>query len=141
MSSLQSLIRLHRFQLDERRRQLADLDQLATKLRQERQRLDVEQQVEQTVAAQSIEAAQTYGTYARSLIERRRRLDQSLAEVEQQIAQAREALAEAFQEVKRYEITADNRERQQRQKLARRQQALMDELGLDRHARRKAQEG
>ena len=120
MSTLQSLIRLHRFQLDERRRQLADLDQLATKLRQERERLDVEQQVEQSIAAQSVEAGQTYGTYARTLIERRRRLDQSLAEVEQQIVQARDGLAEAFQEVKRYEITADNRDRQQRQKLARR---------------------
>ncbi len=140
MSALDSLIRLHRFQLDERRRQLADLDQLAFKLRQEQQRLDLEQQVEQSVAAASFEAAQTYGSYAVNLIERRRKLAQSLAEVEQQIAQARDQLAEAFQEVKRYEITAGNRLRQQRQKLDRRQQALMDELGLDRHARRKASE-
>lgn len=141
MSTLESLIRLHRFQLDERRRQLADLDQLAAKLRQELERLEIEQKVEQTIAAQSFEAAQGYGAYARNLIERRQRLTHSLAEVEQQILQAREELAEAFQEVKRYEITADNRARQQRQKLARRQQALMDELGLDRHARRKASEG
>lgn len=140
MSALDSLIRLHRWQLDERRRALADLDRLADRLRQEQERLDIEQQVEQAVAAASAEAARGYGAYARRLIERRQKLAQSVADVEQQIAQAREALAEAFQEVKRYEITASNRERQQRQKTARRQQQVLDEIGIDRHARRKSGE-
>ncbi len=141
MSTLDSLIRLHRWQLDEHRRKLGELDQLAYKLRHEQQRLDAEEVAEQQVAGASAEAAMSYGSYVKDLIERRRRLAQSLADVEQQITLARDALAEAFQEVKRYEITASNRLRQQRQKIERRQQKMMDELGLDRFSRNRASEG
>jgi flagellar export protein FliJ len=138
MSALDSLIRLHRWQLDERRRQLADLDQLLYKLRQEELKLDAEQSTEQQVAGASAEAAFGYGGYARGVVERRRKLAQSIVEVEQQIVQAREALAETYQEVKRYEITASNRLHQQRQKLDRQQQRMMDEIAVEGYRRRRA---
>jgi flagellar FliJ protein len=44
-STLDSLIRLHRWQVDERRRQLAELEGLAEKLRQEMLRLAEERAV------------------------------------------------------------------------------------------------
>ena len=138
MSALESLIRLHRWQLDERRRQLADLDQLLHKLRQEEVRLEAEAKAEQEAASASSEAALGYAGYARQLVERRRKLPQSIAEVEQQLVLAREALAEAFQEVKRYEITLSNRQRQQRQKLERRQQAALDDLAIEGYRRKTA---
>ena len=138
MSALDSLIRLHRWQLDERRRQLADLDQLLFKLRQEERRLDIEQATEQQAASASSEAAFAYGGYARGVVERRRKLAQSVAEIEQQIVQAREALAQTFQEVKRYEITASNRQRQQRQKLERQQQRVMDDIAVEAYRRRRS---
>ena len=117
MSALESLVRLHRWQLDERRRQLGDLDVLAAKLRQEEQRLAEEQKIEQATAAASLEAASAYGGYARRLIDRRAKIEESIVSVEQQIAGAREALAEAFQEMKRYEIAAANRAAQRRRRL------------------------
>jgi flagellar export protein FliJ len=138
MSALDSLIRLHRWQLDERRRQLADLDQLLYKLRQEELKLDAEQRTEQQAAGASAEAAFGYGGYARGVVERRRKLAQSIVEVEEQIVQAREALAETYQEVKRYEITASNRLHQQRQKLDRQQQRMMDEIAVEGYRRRRA---
>src|SRR5690348_9630904 len=85
MSALDSLIRLHRWQVDERRRHLADLDGLATQLAEESQRLDREEAREQATAAASPEAAITYAAYARQLVERRRKLAQSQAEVAGQI--------------------------------------------------------
>ena len=136
MTAIESLARLHRWQLDERRRQLADLDQLAFKLREEAQRLVAEQKNEQSVAAGSPEAATAYAAYARRLIERRKKIEASLASVEQQIAQAREALAEAYQEVKRYEIAAANRVMQQRRRQNRQQQRVLDELGVEVYRRR-----
>jgi flagellar protein FliJ len=140
VSAIDSLIRLHRWQLDERRRQLADLEGLAAKLRQEQQRLDAEQLTEQAVAEASLAAMRAYGLYAPSLIERRQKLADSLAEIERRLAQAREALAAEFQDAKRYDVTAANRERRQRRQLERRQMAILDELGLDRFKRRKAAE-
>jgi flagellar export protein FliJ len=136
MTALQSLIRLHRWQVDERRRQLAELEALGEKLRGEQQRLEAEQRSEQTAAEGSAEAAYAYGSYAGALVERRRTLAQSFAEVEQQILKARDAVAEAFQEMKRYEITAANRQRQQRLKVARRQQGALDDIAIDNYRRR-----
>lgn len=96
MSAIEALVRLHRWQLDERRRQLADLDRLAHKLGSEAERLDEER----TPAA----------------LERRQKITQSLLSVERQIVQAREALAETYQELKRYEVAAANRMMQRRRK-------------------------
>jgi flagellar export protein FliJ len=138
MTALDSLIRIHRWQVDERRQQLAQLDALAAKLGDEQRRLEEEARHEQTTAGATPEGAFAYGSYAGALAERRRTLARSLAEVEQQLVKAREALAEAFQEMKRYEITAANRERQQREKVARRQQAALDDIGLETYRRRSA---
>ncbi len=57
MSALDSLVRLHRWQLDERRRRLADLDQLAAKLNDDIIRLAEEEAREQAAASASLEAA------------------------------------------------------------------------------------
>jgi flagellar protein FliJ len=131
VSAIDSLVRLHRWQLDERRRQIADLEQLAVKLRQEQQRLTLEQKSEQAVTESSTEALSAYAAYARRLIERRQKLELSLASVEQQVAAAREALADAFQEVKRYEIAAAHRLAQQRKRLDQQQQRVLDEIGIE----------
>jgi flagellar protein FliJ len=136
MSALESLIRLHRWQIDERKRHLADLEALAAKLREEQRRLALEEEREQAVATASTEAAYAYAGYAHGLIERRRKLLQSLAEIDGQVAKAREALAEAFQEVKRYEITAASRLRQQQIREQKRQQRTLDELGVEAYRRR-----
>ena len=52
MSALESLIRLHRWQIDERKRHLADLEALAAKLREEQRRLALEEEREQAEDAQ-----------------------------------------------------------------------------------------
>jgi flagellar protein FliJ len=136
MSAIESLIRLYRWQLDERKRHLADLEGLAARLREDEQRLEEENAREQALVATSPEAAYVYAGYARNLVERRRKLRQSQAEVAQQIAEAREALADAFQEVKRYEITAANRVRLETEREERRQQRVLDDLGADGFRRR-----
>jgi flagellar protein FliJ len=138
VSALESLIRLHRWQLDERRRELATLEGLAQKLAEERLRLNAEDAREQKAALASPEAARGYAGYAKGLIDRRRKLAQSTAEVAQQIAQARDALSEAFQEVKRFEIAEANRLRLEEQREQKRQQRALDDLGVEGFRRRNA---
>jgi flagellar protein FliJ len=138
VSTLDSLIRLNRWQLDERRRDLATLEDFAAKLIEERQKLDLEDERERAVASASPEAAFAYAGYARRLIDRKRRIEQSQGETAEQITLAREALALAFQETKRYEIAAANRQKQQEQREARRQQQSLDEIGLDGFRRKNA---
>jgi flagellar protein FliJ len=140
MSALDQLIRLHRWRLDELRRHLTDVEALAAKLEEQRRRLDTDDKREQSLAGASAEAAFAYPAYARQLIERRRKLAQSQSEAAEQIAKAQAALAEAFQELKRYETAAANRVRQQQRREQTRQQQALDEIGVDRFRRRRGQE-
>ncbi|MBV8888185.1 MAG: flagellar FliJ family protein [Alphaproteobacteria bacterium] len=135
MSALDTLIRVHRWQLDERRRLVAGLDSLAARLRTDAQRIQDEAEEEARVAGLSLATGSAYPGFIRGLIERRQQLEHSIAEVEAQIAEAREAVSIAFQDVKRYELAAANRARDARHRLARRQRSDEDALALDIHRR------
>ena len=136
MSSLDTLIKVHRWQLDEQRRKVAEFESLAEKLRSELQRLDEEEVSEQQVAGDSHEASFAYSGYARALIDRRNKLQQSVQETEQQLVQARSELADAFAEVKRYEIAAANRLLAKHRGIERIRQQELDEVAIDGFRRR-----
>ncbi|HTZ81343.1 MAG TPA: flagellar FliJ family protein [Stellaceae bacterium] len=136
MSTFDTLIRIHRWQVDERRRQLVELEVLAERVRQDLQRLAEERELEAAVADASPEAHYGYAGYIRGALDRRATLERSLAEAEEQIVQAREAVAAAFQEMKRYEIAAANRERHRRQLADRRERLELDGIALDNYRRR-----
>jgi flagellar FliJ protein len=138
VAALETMIRVQRWQLDERRQQLAELERLGEKLRTEAHRLVEELTSEQHTAAQSTEAGFAYAGYARAVVDRQSRLKESLAEVDGQIAQARDALADAFAEMKRYEMAQSGRVRRARASAARRQQILQDELAMQMYRRGKA---
>ena len=82
-SGLHTLIRLHKWRLDEKRRALAELQALADKLAQDTARLEREILAEQEIARSSPEASFGYGNFAKQAIERRKRLAESVAQVEQ----------------------------------------------------------
>ncbi len=134
--TLETLIRLHRWQVDERRRQVAELEGLAEKLRQELVRLAEERAVEQKAAGSNLLTRHVYPGYIRRALQRQKTLEQSLAETEQQIAQARDALADAFQELKRYEIAAANRDRLRMNAAARRERLDTDAIAIENFRRR-----
>ena len=110
MSTLDSLVRLHRWQVDERQRQVAALESLALKLREELARLAEEQAADETAAA-SFLARHVYPGTVRRALERKKTLEQSLAAADVQTLAARDALAQTAQELKRYEVACTTRER------------------------------
>ena len=136
MSTIDTLIRVHRWKLDERRRQLGELERLFERLGNEAARLVQELTREQQVAGTSPEASYAYAGYARDLIARRQKLAASIGEVETQLVVAREALAESYGEVKRYEIAAANRQKRDRAAVDRRQRIVQDEVAMQVHRRR-----
>lgn len=136
MSSLDTLIKLHRWQLDEQRRKVAEFESLAEKLRGELLRLDQDEVSEQQIASESHEANYAYSGYARALIDRRNKLMKSVEETEQQISQARAELADAFAEVKRYEIAAANRLLAKHRGVERIRQQELDEVAIDGYRRK-----
>lgn len=139
MKGLRTLIRLNRWQLDEKRQKVAALGSLANRLQVQIDDLDREMVAEEKLAAESVEARYTYTAYAEAAKERRQNLADSLDAVKRQIAGAEDEVAEAFQEVKRHELVLANREKHARMAAEQRDQAVLDEVALQGHRRRSRQ--
>jgi flagellar FliJ protein len=133
---LDSIIRVQRWRLDEKRRALRDLQKLEEEMHRALADLESELGREQGAAAGTAEAGMTYGGYAQSVIDRRNRLHESLDKVTRQIADATDALARAFEELKKVEMTAAMRRRAIEAEAERTAQQELDDIATVAHARR-----
>jgi flagellar FliJ protein len=138
MRTLETLIKEHKHQLDEKRRALTDLENLRADLIGQREKLDADLVREQGVAKQVECGAFAYAGFAQGYLARREKLMASLAELETRIAAAQQEVSEAYQDVKRHEIALAARQRKQREEEDRRTQTILDEVSLDMHRRRMA---
>ena len=136
MKGLDSLIRLHKWKLDEKRRTVTDLEKLAAGLRREITDLEAEITAEQGIARANGSAAATYGNYAARAIERRDKLQRSLAGIETGLAEALEEVADAFREFKKFDLIQARDLRRAAERERRAQQTALDEAGLDLYRRR-----
>ena len=141
MTALGSLVRVHSWALNEKRQKLAGLEDLADKMHQDLERLEADLDNEQRAAAGSMEGTIAFPAFVAAALERRKKLRESIADLGLAIDAARAEVREAFQEVKKYEIAQDNYERREREKVARREQRELDELGANMHRRKKASGG
>ena len=136
MKGLPGLIRLHEWKLDEARRQLAALESLSEDFRRQIAVLDAELRNEAEIARESAEAARLYGAFLTATRARRQRLEHSLAEVMRQVGEAHGHVTRSFQELKRYELALQTREKRQADQARRAEQGRTDEIGLNLFRRR-----
>lgn len=136
MKGIDSVIRLQKWQVDEQRRQVADLEGLLMDLTQRADALEQEILKEQEVAADQ-NVAFIYGDYARHAIERRETLQRSIAEAEVAAVAARDVLTELYQDMKRYEIAKDRHDARQALAENRAEQAELDDIAMKMHRRAK----
>jgi len=141
MSSFDSLLRISRWHLDEKRQKLADLERLAQRLRDDLERLAEGIETEKRIAQQDEEARRTFPAFLKAEQERRRRIEKSIADVQHEIEIAREEVAEAFREFKKYELAKTTQDERLRRQASRREQARMDELGMQLHRRKQEVSG
>jgi len=139
MRDLAGLIKLHRWQLDEKRRALAELEGFAARLAEEKARLDAEYERERAASAAVQGPLPGYARWLDSVNARRRRLAQSTASVEAQIEAARAEMAEAFQELKKIELAQAERERREADRRKRAERIDLDEIALSGFRRRQAE--
>lgn len=137
MSTLDALIRVRKFELDEKRRFLKGLEMIEDEHKAALVKLGEELLQEQKIASASQEGAYAYGAYGRVVIRRREDLDRAIIDIGLQIEVAREELATAFSELKKFEITKESRERVEAVAEGRREQAVLNELGINGHLMRK----
>ncbi|BAQ48035.1 MULTISPECIES: flagellar export protein FliJ [Methylobacterium] len=132
MKSRDTLIRLRRFQADEKRRKVAQIEAMIADFARMAADLDREIGQEEQRAGISDPAHFAYPTYARAAAQRRDNIRRSAQDLDVQLAEAKAALAEAFEELKKVEILDDRERSGERVAENARDQASMDAIGLGR---------
>lgn len=135
MKSLKTLIRLHKQQVDERRRLLAELRDHGERLAEQRRRFEEDAENERRLSGTDLELARAYPAFARQVKRRRAELERLRLDVEARIAQAESLLADAFQELKRFELAEEERLRQEAAEFQRRENLMLDEVASQRFDR------
>lgn len=93
--------------------------------------LEAEAEAEARVASASPETALFYGRYIVTVRRRRNELTQALAGAEAEVAAAREAVREAFLQLKKYQTADEQRAKREALEEDRREQAVLDEVALN----------
>ena len=131
MKGRKLLIRLHEREVDEKRKQLAELDRLLDSLKAQANSLEAELLREQANAGGDPNALMTYDAYAIAVIERRKNLAATIADVELRVGRARDELADAFRELKKYEIAEANYQRRKARDELRVEQITLDDVAIE----------
>jgi hypothetical protein len=127
MGDLRTLIRFHRWQIDEKRRALAELQNQEDQVLAFAAQLEEQIKAEQQTARTQSEVAFGYANYAKAAIHQRARIAETLAQVRDQLIVATDDLAEAFQELKRYELAQEERVKREKAEIRRKENEMLDE--------------
>jgi flagellar export protein FliJ len=130
MKSRETLIRLKKFQVDEKRRRVAQIEGMIADFQRMSAELDREIQTEQERAGINDPAHFAYPTYAKAAIQRRENLTRSADELRIQLDDARSHLNEAFDELKKVELLDERDQMRERAADDAREQAEMDRIAL-----------
>jgi len=130
MKSRETLIRLKKFQVDEKRRRVAQIEGMIADFQRMSSDLDREIQTEQDRAGIQDPSHFAYPTYAKAAIQRRENLVRSADELRGQLDDAKAALGDAFEELKKVELLDERDQARERAEMNAREQAEMDNIGL-----------
>jgi flagellar FliJ protein len=104
MKSRDAMSRLKRFEVDEKRRKVAEIETMIAEFNQMAADLDRQIAVEQERAGVSDTNHYAYPTFAKAAIQRRDNLLASAADLAAKLANARATLAEAHEDLKKIEL-------------------------------------
>jgi flagellar FliJ protein len=136
MAGLKSIIRLRKFELDEKRRAVTELQIRLDNLLREEKRVMAALDAEKEHARIDDDTRNAFPNYNKRMQERLKVLRLEQTRVEAAIEQAREVLQEAFKEYKTFEITEENREKRAAAEEKRKEDATMDDIGIEGHRRK-----
>jgi flagellar export protein FliJ len=115
MKSRETLIRLKRFRVDEKRRKVAQIEVMIGEFERIGSDLEREIRIEQDRAGIHDPAHFAYPTYAKAAVARRENLKRSADELRIQLEDAKLALADAFDELKKVELLDERDQARERE--------------------------
>ena len=130
MKSRDTLIRLKKFQVDEKRRKVMQIETMIAEFERMATDLEREIKVEQDRAGIHDPGHFAYPTYAKAAMTRRENLKRSADELKGQLDDAKSVLGEAFDELKKVELLDERDQMRERVAEAAHEQAELDAIGL-----------
>jgi flagellar export protein FliJ len=130
MKSRETLIRLKKFQVDEKRRKVAQIESMIAEFERMAADLEREIKVEQDRANIHDPAHFAYPTYAKAAIGRRENLKRSVEELRTQLEDAKLDLTEAFEDLKKVELLDERDQLREREAESAAEQSELDDIAL-----------
>ena len=140
MKGLLTLIKLSKRALDELRRKLGSLENQKAQLQQAIINLKNEVEGEMQAAIAQPEMAPYFGEYSKRARAREADLQKEIAKIDKEMNTLRDTIASAFAEQKKYEIALENHKQREKEKQARRETEMMDEIAGQQHLRKQQDE-
>ncbi len=132
-SRSESLIRLKKFQVDEKRRHVAQIEMMVADFERMAAELDQQIDIEHQKTGISDVAHFAYSTFAKAALTRRDNLTASANEMTEKLEAAQDELAEAVEELKKVELLDQREHRRGAAAEAKSEQAEYDEIARRRH--------
>jgi hypothetical protein len=129
MASLEGIIRLRKWELDEQRRALADLLEQRAHVENAIELLETEMLDQKKMAHQDFSTL-TLGAYLEAARKKKAMLIEGLRKQDEKILEKQDLVSDAYRELKTYEVADENKQSRQRKKVATIEQNALDELGL-----------
>jgi flagellar FliJ protein len=130
MSWADSLIRITNFEVELLQKRLAEIVGRREAAQMARLMLDAEGEAEAIRAREDAEAGWYHLGFQQGLMARKREAEAKIADIDAEEQGARDALAEAFETLKKYEQVAESQRLLRVQAEAKRETAAFDEVGL-----------
>ncbi len=128
MKSREGVLRLKKFQVDEKRRQVAQIEGMLADFQEMVDILEKQIGEEQRKAGIEDINHYAYPTFAKAAMQRRDNLYNSIEDLNAQLEKARANLSEAFEELKKLDILEDRAQSEAAFQQAEEEQAELDEI-------------
>lgn len=129
-NSLKTLQRIQKFNIDEQRKILVDLQVKQDHLKVELVRLTRSYEEEKAFAEQH-PGIGDFGAYVKRYLEKKDVLENGIEKLQQAIEEVRDKIADMFKEQKTYEIVDDNRRKREIKEENDKEQKMLDEIGTN----------
>lgn len=136
MKGLPGLIQLNQWKVDEQRRKVTELEILCERLSEEVSQLQADIEREGRNSGDSVESSQAFSAFLAGAMAQREKLRGSIADLQLQISAAKDDLADAYRELKSYEVAQASRDAREHRKQELRERVKMDEIGMGMHRRK-----
>jgi flagellar protein FliJ len=130
MKGLPGLIQLNQWKVDEQRRKVTELEILSERLADEVAQLQSDIEREGRNSGEDMESSRAFSAFLTGAMAQRETLRGSIADLQLQISAAKDDLADAYRELKSYEVAQAKRDSREARKQELRDRVKMDEIGM-----------